>query len=357
MESAILIELMTKSFTATLLPIIISSNLTAILVNKIKLYRLSKYNGSIISECQPLIKFSSSEIKQKIDAEKIEFLKPIIEKLKNYTSEENLLTAYNNLQNIKVKRKPLLIIFGITGAYNVKTNSISYSLSNSIGHEFLHLASAYYEKKSKVIFGGFCQRKGMASIGDGINEGYTELLASRIYNKNGKPKSYESRVKVAKLIEFFFDEPKDMESLYFNFNLPGLIHHLEQFAKREDIIKLLLDIDNMHYSSFAIFNPLPSYLSIKIQLMLYNWFAAHNKNPEKLKQFKELVCESKFASMIIGMQKWKLYRTNPFDSKKQAISPVIVSTPIDNSSQPAYTQNIVNSNAPLDYIPRHGAKR
>lgn len=315
-----IVEIILKQMPIYILTMYLSRNLIAITDKKITLNKLSKYEGNIISERSFVKHKNEEEAKKNVDFEKVKILVAIIEKLKDYTSEENLITAYNNLKTVKIKKSPSLIISCNYGTYSTVENKIAYFLIRVMGHEFLHLSSSYYDEINKVAYSGFSQKKGLLSIGDGINEGYTELLSSRIYNKNGKPQAYKSQVKIAHLLEFFFDNPKDMEEYYFNYNLPGLIHHMEQFTKREDVIKFLLDVDNINLFSKVIWNPMPTYNSIKVQLTLYNWFVAKNNDPEKLKQFQTLICENKMISIIINKQKNKLYKESVITQQEENIT-------------------------------------
>lgn len=191
---------------------------------------------------------------------------------------------------------------------------IIYSVDTSLGPEFLHLASSYYDKENKTAFCGFRQK----SIGSGINEGYTELLASRIYNEDNKITAYYEEVKIAKLLEFFFDNPKDIENLYFNCNLSGLISYLENYAERSEIIKILLDIDYINSLSTSIGNLSSISKYLDIQITLYNWFVAKNKDSEKLQQFKELIFEDKMILFIINNPKFKLYKEKFCALREQA---------------------------------------
>ena len=47
--------------------------------------------------------------------------------------------------------------------------------------------------KTNTLLSGFWQLKDGASIGRAINEGYTELLTRRYFNKDGK--SYKAQVR------------------------------------------------------------------------------------------------------------------------------------------------------------------
>ena len=80
-----------------------------------------------------------------------------------------------------------------------------------------------------------------------------------------------------------------MESLYFKHNLPGFIHHLEQYTSRDNIIKLLLDIDQINSYSYSIYSAVPTIKSIKTQIYLYNIFEKKCPDKRKVEQFKKIV--------------------------------------------------------------------
>lgn len=313
MDVAVLVKEILNSLAQNILPLVVSINLGSILVEKIRVNKISK--GGVIKSCPFIDDLSLEERKKSIDEEKLKILLPLVEKLKDYTAPENLKAVYRNLSSIKIKRNIILLLGGIGGNYSPENNRIIYSLETLLAHEFLHLASSYYDHENKIIYSGFKQQKQDAVIGRGLNEGYTELLAFKIYDKN-KAGAYKSEVKLAKLLEFFFDDPKDMEKFYFNHDLPGFVHYLEQFAPRAEVIKLLIDIDSINISIKGTGNPLVAYNTVKTQVALYNWFATKNKDPEKLQQFREIIGENKLVSMIINKQKTRLYKENPYDKKE-----------------------------------------
>ncbi len=283
--------------------------------NKVHLQKVSKYNQFVINNSEFLNELRQNQQVAAIDKEKVSILRPYLEKLKNYTDPDNLKTIYNNLQTAKVDKKfPYIIFLGINmSAYYVpRDNTITYFSPKSLGHEFLHLASSSYDEKRKLIFSGFMQRSSEFSIGRGINEGYTELLASKIYNE-GEVRAYTRKVKIARLLELFFDDPKDMEKLYFNHDLPELIHYLEGFAKRDEIIKFLIEVDHMSNPISTSLHPIyPTYASIKTQLKLHNWFMAKSQDADKKATFEGLIRESKMASIILDRQNTKLHMEGPF---------------------------------------------
>lgn len=288
---------------------ITSLNISNILLENIYLNKIHKYKNSIIRELPPIDIESVEKRKGEIESQKIKVLLPYLKKLEKYTSEENLKTAYRNLKDVKVSRslKPIL---RFSESYSSLQNKIEYIFKKNLCHEFLHLASTYYSEKTKELFSGFRQWKSGkekgAEIGTGINEGYTELLASRIEKK--KPSLiYRKQAKIAELFEYFFDNPKDMEDYYFNHNLPGLIKHLEQFASREEIIDLIQLIDKFNGKNQRIGLIYPEYQFIKIQLTLYEWYKRKEKSSLKLGSFRRKICSDKIVSIFLN-RKIKLQR-------------------------------------------------
>ena len=76
-----------------------------------------------------------------------------------------------------------------------------------------------------------------------LNEGYTEYLTQKYFTKKMKyTESEDFSVFFAKGIENIVG-PEKMQECYFNANLGSLIEELEQYASKEDILKLLFLID------------------------------------------------------------------------------------------------------------------
>lgn len=280
-------------------------NTLTLLSNKLRVKRISKTGYIINNQIQTPPQVDKPKIKNNI----YNLIIPYIEKLKNYTKEENLQALYRNIKNVSIKKQSSIYLTPYSGLYNAKENKITYLDKTALSHEILHMASTYYDKETNISYIGFKQSKDKSYIGQGLNEGYTELLNSRIYNNN-KITSYHKETKIAKLLEFFFDNPKEMEKFYFKHDLPGLIHHLEQYTSRNDIIKLLLDIDQINSYSNSIYSAIPTIKSIKVQISLYNMFEKKCTDKRKVEQFKKIVCEDKIAKIILDGQKVALKRKN-----------------------------------------------
>lgn len=337
-------QLLSKVFVVGVYTILIYSNLNSIRKNKIRLHRINNYQGCKIKELSLVDSNSIAELKKEIDKEKEATFLEYINKLKNYTSEDNLKTLYRNLNTVEIEQGKnfILSFIGAGGAYAARENKIIYEENKFFGHEFLHFCSSYVNQNEilsvmellktymhvyfrvfgsdrkillkelkqivkeeiKETYNGFYQVHDDISLGKGLDEGYTELLASRIYN-HGKIMAYKKEVKIAKLLEFFFDNPKDMENYYFNYDLNGFVHHMEKFTPRENIIQLISEIDSINKLQLPWY--LPNY--IKVQLKLYEWFNEKNNDLEKLQQFKKLIYKNKIVSIVLKSRKIKLQRT------------------------------------------------
>lgn len=276
---------------------ITSVNLTSFLIGNYSLKSINRQMDSIIRELPPIDGESIEKRKREISKKQIKILLPYLKKLEKFTSEDNLKTAYRNLKTIEVVRNPKMIL-KCQGCYSSTSNKIQYVTKKTLCHEFLHMASAYYSKKTKELFGGFLLWRNKLTIGIGLNEGYTELLASRLEKR--KPiLLYRKLAKIAELLEYFFDDPKEMEDYYFNHNLAGLIKHLEQFATRKEIIKFILETDRIvpNTQLFSIFS---EYSYIKLELMLYEWLKRKEKNPKKVQEFKRKITSDKIVSIFLN---------------------------------------------------------
>ena len=188
-----------------------------------------------------------------------------------------------------------------------------YLYFSSIGHEFLHLSSAYYNAVDDLVIVGLMQGNQNLSIGRGLNEGYTELLASRIYNKDCKVPAYKNEVKIARLFELFFDDYKIMEKYYFHHDLPAFIRYMEKFIPHDEIIKIICDIDKITAIRKNI-NFVHFYYSTKVQITLYHWFIINCRDQDKIRLFQDLICENPIISAVIHNKEYKLCKENFYDS-------------------------------------------
>lgn len=157
-------------------------------------------------------------------------------------SKDNLACLYKNLNNLKLVKTSRNFSL-MKGSYNYKSNTIKINNEIALPHEFLHMCSACSDENNSQL--GFEINQDKFKFGYGLNEGYTELLARR-YFKSKPHKSYNSQVKVASLLESLFSNPREMEELYLNHDLEGLIKKLSDFMGYDKVIDLINKIDLAH---------------------------------------------------------------------------------------------------------------
>lgn len=163
----------------------------------------------------------------------------------------NLTNFYNNLNEIKIdtqdsKEMRDLFYNRQLGYYSAKDNEIVLNedyASITIFHELFHMASSVY--LNGIYYVGFRQylSSSYESIGQGLNEGYTQLLTERYFGHcfdMKSPYEYESFVasKLEKIVGKY-----NMQELYLNANLYGLIKNLRTYASYEEIIEFISNLD------------------------------------------------------------------------------------------------------------------
>ncbi len=175
-------------------------------------------------------------------------IKKFVSVLEKNTKEENLKLLNNNLKTLNIKKSSFFFhkMLGIDtiAAYVVGTNTIKLSekeYNDAIYHELFHLASSYYYKKEKIYFSGFSvlysNNQGM---GNGINEGYTQLLTNRLFNDTTP--YYVMEQNCASIVEAIVGKEKIMD-LYFNADLNGLISELSKYSSKDDAYNFIRNLD------------------------------------------------------------------------------------------------------------------
>ena len=135
-------------------------------------------------------------------------LKEIIITFKNYIDPINFQVCINRLTDLKINHfdlihdiKKYLQNYLNDGIYLPKENTIDiykiFDKNSVLSHEFLHMASTLKNQTS-----GFYTKLDSCWIGNGLDEGYTELLNQRIFNT--KKISYTYNIEIIKILELFF---------------------------------------------------------------------------------------------------------------------------------------------------------
>lgn len=211
-------------------------------------------------------------------------------KMYKHFKSENLDLLNQNLKTLKVKIKyiapEILLLKFAGGKYYIKKNKIkliNFFIKDVINHELFHLSTSYYNEKLELGFCGFQQIDYLKkeTIGYGLNEGYTELLTDRYFNKRVTRMTYSY-----KICRFFASkleqivEKERMESLYMNADLGGLCQYLLNFDDGSNIVTFVVLLDKLlkKGSTFNT-NKQEKYYKI-VELYLVKWYI--NKKKQEL---------------------------------------------------------------------------
>lgn len=238
-------------------------------------------------------------------------LEQIVETFQNYGSPEDLRECANNLKSVKINYKNILkdakeylatVTSGnmMLGQYHLDDNEIDifFDKEGVLSHEFLHMAS------TTPFSTGFQTTINGIELGRGLNEGMTELLNIRIFNPHNKKYSYRKNVKLVRLLETLFDNPKELEHAYFKGNIDGAFLPFIKYGTKDEFFEFLNRLDN-----FALTNiPLKSDIEyIKTQLDLYD-IIKRTKDKDKIEKAESVLDESKLIKLL-RTQKIKLKPT------------------------------------------------
>lgn len=183
-----------------------------------------------------------------------------IEVLEKYFSHCDLSSFYANIKTLKIVERDKNILDKIDeiigtekeGDYSPLSNRIrvfedEYSSESSKDdtktHELLHMASSRNGFFSS--FCGFHKRIVDIGIGADLDEGYTELLNTRYFAHSPKNGSYQELQMIAFGLEYIVGYKK-MQQMYFSNDLEGLVQELEQYAPRDEILRILIKIDRVN---------------------------------------------------------------------------------------------------------------
>ena len=130
------------------------------------------------------------------------------------------------------------------GWYSVANNKINYNENDYsmhiIFHEILHMANSIKDKVNNISFCGFSQKTKDKAIGDGLNEGYTELLTQRFFDD--KSETYLIETAVARMCQEIIGQDK-MTQLYFKADLKELIDEFSKYVNRKEVLDFLANLD------------------------------------------------------------------------------------------------------------------
>ena len=106
----------------------------------------------------------------------------------------------------------------------------------------LHSLSSYHGEKKHIYYSGFSQKTNNHSVGEAINEGYTEYQNIEIFKANCNETLYIYEIIIIKLLEKIISK-KHMRDMYFHADLYNLVRTLNNFTNINNIKNFLYRTD------------------------------------------------------------------------------------------------------------------
>ena len=170
--------------------------------------------------------------------------------------EDELATFYNNIKTLAIeitdfdetiRKRKYESSHKTLAYYKIATNTIYILDTSNTGilyHELFHVSTA--RRVGTTSFNGFCQTNLLTSecIGEGINEGYTQLMAER-YFKDSSVGNYNVLVYLVELLELIIGKDK-MEHYYMTSDLYSLVNELKK--SNQKIPEFLEEFDFSSYN-------------------------------------------------------------------------------------------------------------
>lgn len=118
-----------------------------------------------------------------------------------------------------------------------------------IYHELFHMATTKLQEEACRSGFYYCDLD--FCLGEGLNEGYTELMTMRYFGnymseKEEEVSSYPVLVSIAYLLEKYFIGKERMQKLYFGLDLPNLIEILKEYDSESNVMSFLRKIDYLN---------------------------------------------------------------------------------------------------------------
>ncbi len=209
----------------------------AVKENKNTLFIKEKY-AILNKEEKEIFKQVENKLKQSNEA-----IYEFYRELTRHTSPENLRNFVSNIQfaTLDINDSKKKCVF--QSFYDQTKNKITIytQLPKTLTHDLLHLSSNNQSAKTNGFHAYGTFKEDSYEIGNGLDEGYTEILNQRYFQQVAinSPKL----VRLSSLIEKFYQNPKDMETDYFNACLENLILELTKSMDIKDAINIVLKID------------------------------------------------------------------------------------------------------------------
>lgn len=179
-------------------------------------------------------------------------LENIYQIIKNDVSKDDIKLLYSNIPNTEVREEYIkglifsIISNNVLAEYNIKKNCIYLYTSrysgSSLTHEVLHSLSSYYDEDRNIFYNGFSQTTNNHSLGEALNEGYTEYQNIEIFKANINETLYIYEIIIVKLLEKIVGR-RYMKDMYFHADLYNLIRTLNNFTNITNIKNFIYRTD------------------------------------------------------------------------------------------------------------------
>ena len=179
-------------------------------------------------------------------------LENIYQTIKNDVSKDNITLLYSNIPNTEVRENYIKgLIFSIISnntlaEHDMEKNRIYLYTSrfsgSSLTHEVLHSLSSYHDEEKHIFYNGFSQKTNNHSVGEALNEGYTEYQNIEIFKSNINETLYIYEIIIVKLLEKIVGR-RYMKDMYFHADLYNLIRTLNNFTSINSIKNFLYRTD------------------------------------------------------------------------------------------------------------------
>ena len=119
---------------------------------------------------------------------------------------------------------------------------------------------------------------------NGLNEGFTEIFNQRIFHENFI--TYKTNTLICQCLELMFENPKDIETAYFNNDIDFIYTTFLNYGTKEEFAYLCQKLDYFATKDHE-------QIEVEETLdFLYNIISRHSEK-EKLEMFNQLVEQSK----------------------------------------------------------------
>lgn len=226
------------------------------LIKKIKAEKANKQVRKFIADCK------KESVVKKIDINKYlkygdlnEFIKIFNNTFEETIGNDRKKTFNKNIKKLKIYQVPGKFELNkkdTGGTYEPLKNRITiygndndyFEMSEKLMHELLHLAS----NKANGLIDGLTistayEKGGYFVTGNGLNEGYTELLNSRYFARQNNSTGYNQEMVIAAGIEKIVGKDKMLDA-YFKYSLIDVLNELEEYyGDHEYYLNLIKQID------------------------------------------------------------------------------------------------------------------